>query len=79
MNKILAFIAAVVAFILSNVIFGQIITVLSVFVEFLGLASYRSGGFLNLIGAGFTIFLSIYVGYKVYKRITRVKENKTEE
>ncbi|MDA8755527.1 hypothetical protein N9M98_01965 [Candidatus Pseudothioglobus singularis] len=79
MNKILAFIAAVVAGILSNFIFGPIIAVLSVFVESLGLASYRSGGFLDLTGVVFSIFLSFYVGYKVYKRITRVKESKVEE
>ena len=79
MNKILAFIAAVVAGILSNFIFGPIIAVLSVFVESLGIASYRSGGFLNLTGVVFSIFLSFYVGYKVYKRITRVKESKVEE
>ena len=79
MNKILAFIAAVVAGILSNFIFGPIIAVLSVFVESLGLASYRSGGFFDLTGVVFSIFLSFYVGYKVYKRITRVKESKVEE
>ena len=79
MNKFLAFIAAVVATILSNFIFGPIIAVLGVFVESLGLASYRSGGFLNIIGIIFSIFLSFYVGYKVYKRITRVKESKVEE
>ena len=78
MNKILAFIAAVVAGILSNFIFGPIIAVLSVFVESLGIASYRSGGFLNLTGVVFSIFLSFYVGYKVYKRITRVKKGKEE-
>ena len=60
MNKILAFIAAVVAGILSNFIFGPIIAVLSVFVESLGLASYRSGGFLDLTGVVFSIFLSFY-------------------
>jgi len=79
MNKILAFIAAVVAAILSNFIFGPIIAVLGVFVDSLGLASYHSGGFLNTIGVIFSIFLSIYVGYKVYKRITRVKESKVEK
>ena len=79
MNKILALIAAVVAAILSNFIFGPIIAVLSVFVESLGIASYRSGSFLHLTGAIFSIFLSVYVGYRVYKRITHIKDNKAEE
>ena len=73
MRKILAIIAAVVGACVFNVIFSLIITSISLFIEFIGIASYHSGGALQLIGGIFNIFISIFVGYKIYKKFAKVK------
>ena len=73
MNKILAFIAAAVVAIVFNLISGVIIAVIAVWIASIGYEAW------HIMGVIFNILLSFYVGGKVYKRITRVKENKTEE
>ena len=60
-------------------IFGAIIAVISTVIASWGLATYSVGGVLHTSGNIINIFLSFYVGYKVYKRITRVKVNQAEE
>jgi hypothetical protein len=74
MNKILAFIASVVVATVFSGIFGAISYVL---IAIFGLSPYYP--ISEIVVSIFNIFLSFYVGYKVYKRITRVKENKAEE
>ena len=79
MREVIAFITAIIVAFIFTAIFGAIIAVISTFIASLGFATYSIGGPLHVSGNILNIFLSFYVGYKVYKRITRVKENKAEE
>ena len=74
MRKILAIIASVVGAWVFNVIFNTIIIIpISMFIHSIGLASYASGGVLELTGVALNVFISIFVGYKIYKKVTKVK------
>ena len=74
MRKILALIAAIIGAWVFNVIFNAIFIIpISILIHKMGIASLGVGGALNLTGVTFNIFISIFVGYKIYKKFAKVK------